>query len=108
MEAQALMDVLMTDRTIFISREFSQFPGPRYEVHGPDSGELFRINILSPALTKAMEDSSIVTVVLDEVAGYGSSFLDEAFAGLLRNGFSYENVMSHLRYRGAYQSFSTP
>jgi len=37
-----------------------------------------------------------VTVTIDDVAGYGSSFLDEAFAGLIRHGFAYKDVVAHL------------
>lgn len=62
-------------------KDFSRFPGPRYIRLGKFSGEAFREEKLVPALKKS---DSPIQVDLDGVAGYGSSFLDEAFAGLLR------------------------
>jgi hypothetical protein len=66
--------------TIDIANAFSKAPAGRYVSDGPTSGEVFRTNLLVPALLCA----SVVRVVLDGTEGYGSSFLDEAFAGLLR------------------------
>jgi hypothetical protein len=60
--------------------EFSRFPGPRYKKLGPHSGEEFRDNVLKVAL----ENNDEVLVDLDDVFGYGSSFLEEAFGGLVR------------------------
>jgi hypothetical protein len=71
----------MTD--IFV-KDFSEFPGPRKESIGPNSGERFREEILYPAVL-AQGDSQI-RVNLDGTAGYGSSFLEEAFGGLVRKG----------------------
>jgi hypothetical protein len=48
---------------------------------GPDSGEAFR-NLLARELKKS---SDVIEVVLDGAEGYGSSFLEEAFGGLIRN-----------------------
>lgn len=64
-------------------KDFSRFPGPRYIRLGKFSGEAFREEKLVPALEKY---NNSIQVDLDGVAGYGSSFLDEAFAGLLRRG----------------------
>ena len=79
-----------------ILQDFTEYPGPRYRADGPFSGELFREEILSPALREAIERRVPLVVILDGVAGYGSSFLDEAFAGLLRHGFTRENVTQYL------------
>lgn len=68
--------------------DFSQFPGPRYIKLGPDSGELFRKKKLLPALLENDE----VSVNLDGVAGYGSSFLEEAFGGLVREGVDIKKI----------------
>lgn len=73
-------------KTIFV-REFSEFPGPRYESLGPHSGEIFRKTVLLPAIEDSQGE---VSVVLDGVFGYGSSFLDEAFGGMIRDGVSNE------------------
>lgn len=63
--------------------DFSEFPGPRYESLGPNSGQKFRKEVLLPAIS---EFSGEIEIVLDGVFGYGSSFLEEAFGGLIRDG----------------------
>ncbi|MCG8520865.1 MAG: STAS-like domain-containing protein [Pseudomonadales bacterium] len=63
-------------------REFTEFPGPRYRDLGPYSGEEFREKILVPAIK---EHGGNITIDLDGTFGYGSSFLEEAFGGLIRN-----------------------
>lgn len=85
------------DRTINIAREFTRYPGPRYQQDGPYSGEVFRDTVLVAALNDAIASGGTVTVILDGVAGYGSSFLEESFGGLLRAGFSAEDIHHHLR-----------
>jgi len=82
---------------IEIAREFSRYPGPRYRQHGDFSGEQFREELLIPALRRAIAGNDLLTVVLDDVAGYGSSFLEEAFGGLLRSGFRKAELDRHLR-----------
>lgn len=65
-------------------------PGPRYIKLGPASGEEFRKNWLS----KELKRDSDLTVDLDGTVGYGSSFLEEAFGGLIReDGFDNEIVL---------------
>jgi hypothetical protein len=70
--------------------DFSKFPGPRFERLGPHSGEKFRNDILIPNINH----NEIVTVNLDGVIGYGSSFLEEAFGGLVRAGVSKTKMIS--------------
>ena len=72
----------MSDVEIVVARDFTLYPSGRYASDGPWSGEIFRKKHLGPALL----DNDIVTVVLDGVMGYGSSFLEEAFGGLVRDG----------------------
>ncbi len=71
-------------------KNFSEFPGPRKESIGPNSGERFRDEILY----KAIKDSPGETfrIHLDGTAGYGSSFLEEAFGGLVRLGVSEQTM----------------
>ncbi len=64
--------------------DFTKYPDPRYKKLGKFSGEEFRNDILIPAIEKDND----IQVDLDGVTGYGSSFLDEAFAGLIRRGQS--------------------
>jgi len=80
--------------TINVARDFSRWPAGRYRVDGPFSGEVFRDDVLVPALAGA----EIVEVQLDGARGYGSSFLEEAFGGLMRLGrFSRDQLISRIR-----------
>jgi hypothetical protein len=74
--------------TIKVAEQFSRFPAGRFITDGPFSGELFRRRFLEPALQQAEE----VTVEMDGARGYGSSFLEEAFGGLIRGGVPKERV----------------
>lgn len=66
--------------TLSIAKDFSLFPAGRYLSDGPYSGEGFLKEKLIPALEKEKK----VKVILDGTMGYGSSFLEEAFGGLVR------------------------
>lgn len=67
-------------------RDYAVAPGGRYRKDGPFSGEEFRDDILVPQLLAAADRNEDVVVELDGVAGYGSSFLEEVFGGLVRRG----------------------
>lgn len=70
----------MTEAVLNIAKDFSRSPAGRYEADGPFSGEAFRERLLKPAI----EANDSVRVELDGALGYGSSFLEEAFGGLVR------------------------
>lgn len=72
--------------------QFCKFPGPRYKSLGPDSGEEFREDVLLPLIAK--NPGSDIKIDLDDVIGYGSSFLEEAFGGLIRSGVDEKIVIS--------------
>lgn len=74
--------------TIKVAEQFSRFPAGRFVTDGPYSGESFRRKFLEPAL-KRSED---LIVEMDGARGYGSSFLEEAFGGLVRAGLPKEVV----------------
>lgn len=87
----------MSQITISLSKDFAPFPAGRYKKDGPYTGQGFREDILVPALRKF--DS--VKVLLDGKLGYGSSFLEEAFGGLVReNGFTEEELKRKLTLEG--------
>lgn len=71
----------MSQIEINVGSDFSPAPGGRNYSDGPNSGERFRCEFLEPNLKKYDR----VTVYLDTTEGYGSSFLEEAFGGLIRN-----------------------
>jgi hypothetical protein len=68
-----------------LGKSFSRFPAGRFRSDGPNSGEKFRDEILLPVLRQS---DAPVTIELDSALGYGSSFLEEAFGGLIRKGIS--------------------
>lgn len=70
-------------KTIKISTDFSETPLGRYPSDGDFNGARFRDELLRPALAEPGE----VIVDIDDAEGYGSSFLDEAFGGLVREGY---------------------
>lgn len=93
---------MSTTRTISVANEFSPAPAGRYRDDGPFPGEVFRDTILVPALREVNE----VTVDLDGAAGFGSSFLEEAFGGLVRvSGFSEAELRRRLHIRSSRQSY---
>lgn len=67
---------------IDIGKDFGRFPGGRLKSTATLSGEQFRDEHLTPYL----KESRAVEVIMDNAVSYGSSFLDEAFAGLVRYG----------------------
>lgn len=71
------------------------FTHGRFLKDGPFNGELFRKRFLEGA----MKDKSPVVVELDGTRGYGSSFLEEAFGGLVRIGFPKEQIRQLIQLR---------
>ena len=82
-------------KTISIARDFSRYPAGRFREDGNSSGAAFREDFLVRALRG--EGSGKVRVRFDGVAGFGSSFLEEAFGGLVRiEGFDKAFLVSRL------------
>lgn len=79
-------------KTIQVARDFSRYPAGRFRKDGPYSGEAFRDRYLLPPLRQGEH----LVVVLDGARGYGSSFLEEAFGGLIRNGISVRELRDGL------------
>lgn len=69
---------------INIAQEYTKTPGGRFIKEGQFSGEDFREKILKPRYKEAIEEDTKLRIVLDGGYGYGSSFLEEAFGGLVR------------------------
>lgn len=78
---------------IDIARDFSDIPGGRFPSDGPYNGQDFRDRFLAPALEQGQ-----VEVVMDNTEGFGSSFLEEAFGGLVRRyAFAASVIHSNLK-----------
>jgi uncharacterized protein DUF4325 len=78
----------MTQSRINVARDFSKYPAGRFTADGPASGEAFREKFLLPTL----KDKNSLIIELDGTRGYGSSFLEEAFGGAVREGYGPEIV----------------
>src|SRR3546814_3762160 len=85
---------------INVGRDFARLPIGRYRRDSKTSGEAFREDVLVPALNRAADE--VVVVDLSEALGYGSSFFDEAFGGLVRDrGYRREALRRLLRIPAA-------
>jgi hypothetical protein len=80
--------------TINVGKDFSRYPVGRYLADGASNGERFRKDFLIPRL----ESGSDLSVELDDALGYGSSFLEEAFGGLVRSGYSCADVLRRIQF----------
>ena len=84
----------MSDVTVSIAKDFTRYPAGRYRRNGKTSGEEFRERFLVPILA----EGKVVKVELDGTIGYGSSFLEEAFGGLVRSlHLSAPQLLSQLK-----------
>ena len=84
-----------TMKTISIADDFSRFPAGRFREDGEASGAAFRDLLAAP-----LQNAENVEVVFDGVAGFGSSFLEEAFGGLVREcHFDKAFLDEHLHLR---------
>lgn len=84
-------------KTIKIA-DFTKYPVGRKKKPGVKSGEEFRTEYL----VDPIKNGEKVFVDMDDTLGYGSSFLDEAFGGLLRppHNFTIEQVMECIELTG--------
>lgn len=85
-----------TEETMInVARDFSRAPAGRFISDGPNSGERFREQVLRPALDAGTD----VTLELDGTRGYGSSFLEEAFGGLVRAGYAAVDLVNRIKFK---------
>lgn len=91
-------------RQISIPNDFTPFPGGRYRKNGKGSGEEFRERFLLPVFR---EDGQ-ATIVLDGASGYPPSFLEEAFGGLVREGFTETEIRQRISIKAtpSYEPYS--
>ena len=90
----------MSQETLRIADDFSATPGSRYESEGEFSGEEFRRTVLLPRLRESLASGDKLLVDLDGTAGYGTSFLEEAFGGLVRDeGIDSERLREVLLFK---------
>lgn len=88
---------MIIEEKIVIAKHFSCFPFGRYSSDGPDSGERLREEFLVPALKRA----DILYIDFDGMMSAGSSFIEEAFGGLIRiNGFTSLDLNKKIKIIG--------
>ena len=78
-----------------ISKDFTLYSGARYYSDGDFSGQEFYDNCLKAAFEKSISKNEILTIDLDDTAGYASSFLSESF-GLLAENFGIQLVQKNI------------
>ena len=78
---------------INIAEEFSDSPGGRFKSQGPKSGEEFRELFLEIYFNQ--NNTEIIQINFDGTFGYATSFLEEAFGGLVRK-YTYNSVSKRL------------
>ncbi len=82
-------------KTIDVGNDFSRYPGGRVRTDGQYSGEAFRDDFLIPAL----RNYESIEIIIDNVIGYGSSFLEECFGGLVRSGFTPNELKKKIQIK---------
>lgn len=92
----------METMNISIAKDFCETPAGRYISDGPFSGERFRTDILVPNL----KAGKTLSINFDGTLGYGSSFLEEAFGGLIRLGFTAEQLHAQLKLTSSLKAYS--
>lgn len=87
---------------VSVAKQFTKLPGLRYIRLGSFSGEEFRKKFL----IEPLRQGNAVTVELDGVRGYGSSFLEEAFGGTVRElDLDTEDALQRLKVETSVESW---
>lgn len=85
----------MNRTVVHLATEFSTTPGGRFRTDGPYSGEAFREDVLLPLLREGAQ----IVVDLAGTEGFGSSFLEEAFGGLVRvHGHQFPQILERIDF----------
>lgn len=88
-----------SDIIFVVARDFSRTPSARIVEEGKFPGTELRDKI-TPLIKKALKDGVGFVIDLDGAAGYGTSFLEEVFGGLIRNeNFSYKELSKVLKIK---------
>lgn len=74
-------------KTLNIGVDFSLDPSGRFLTDGDGNGEEFREGYLKPAIQALKPGEKLQIIIDDGVESYGSSFLSEGFAGMVKFGY---------------------
>lgn len=80
---------------INVGKDFSRYPAGRFPTDGKFNGETFRRKFLLPHF----EAGRKIIIYLDDAIDYGSSFLEEAFGGLVRvENISADEILKKIQF----------
>lgn len=83
-----------------IAKEFSKYPGPRYKEEGSYSGQELREDFLLNVVENSIMGKKQLLIDLDGTRGYGTSFLEEVFGGLIReNNIDLEEFKKYITFK---------
>ena len=93
-----------------IGKDFSTDPFGRFRSDSPKSpertGEAFREDYLKPRLEGLGLDEKLEIFIDDGVESYGSSFLSEGFAGIVKYGYmTKEELLSKIEIKFSNEDF---
>jgi len=80
---------------INLGKQFGRYPAGRYLADGPYNGQKFREEFLIPALKGTADE---IEIDLSDARGLKSSFLEEAFGGLVRVGYAADDLIRRLKF----------
>ena len=78
-------------KLINIGKDFSSVPSGRFRSDGASSGETFREDYLRAKISELQGEEKLTIIIDDNVEGYGSSFLVEGFAGMVKYGYIHSS-----------------
>lgn len=76
--------------------EYTDLPGGRYIRQGSHSGEDFRENLLKSKYEYCLANNEKLIINFDGGYGYASSFLEEAFGGMVRQGYDAKDMIKRI------------
>lgn len=79
--------------------EYTNKPGGRYVTDGPFSGEDFRKKCLHKLIKEYRKNNQKILLDFDGGYGYGNSFLEESFGGLVRDGIKEKEILQAFEFK---------
>ncbi|WP_027147892.1 STAS-like domain-containing protein [Methylobacter tundripaludum] len=93
-------------KTLNIGKQFSTDPIGRFRTDGDRSGETFREDYLKPAIESLESGEKLEVIIDDGIESYGSSFLSEGFAGMVKYGYiTGDELLSKIEIKYSNEDF---
>ncbi|PSU54577.1 STAS-like domain-containing protein [Photobacterium phosphoreum] len=86
--------------------DYTTEPYGRYKADGPGNGEEFRADYIMPKFN-SLKKNELLLINLDGIEDeYGSSFVVEAFANLIRKeNISYDKIKSKIQFQSTHNEW---